>query len=214
MAISRLAWAVLVLALTGALGSLFGPGVSWSRFDVGSLGGTVFGFALWVGVGLFAAYPERVFPSGWSIAERRAWAGMFFVLLIFMAHLRFMWLLAGLPGVPGSVRELPADYFVWNLGVLLIAWAVVSSTIRGREPDVIESDERDLRLRRAADHVGDWFLTILIAWCVGLLIAQPAQRLAWWLAPMIAANVLVGILIVKTLVEHAYLVGRYAWDRR
>ena len=28
------------------------------------------------------------------------------------------------------------------------------------------------------------------------------------------AAIFVGILIAKTLVEHVYLVGRYAWDRR
>ena len=39
--------------------------------------------------------------------------------------------------------------------MLLIAWAVVSSTIRGAK-DVIEADERDLRLRRSAAQVGDW----------------------------------------------------------
>lgn len=214
MAISRLAWAVLALTLIGALGSLFGPQERWWGLEIGRLGATVFGFTLWIGAGLFAAYPERIFSPTWSIAERRAWAGLFFVLLIFLGYLRFMWTLGGLPQIPDSLGELPADNFLWNLAVMLIAWAVVSSTLRGREPAVIEADERDLRLRRAADHVGDWALTIMIAWCVGLLVAQPADRLAWWLEPMIAANVLVGILIAKTLVEHAYLVGRYAWDRR
>ena len=214
MAIPRLAWAVLALTFIGALGSLFGPQERWWGLDVGSLGSNVFGFALWIGAGLFAAYPERIFSPDWSIAERRAWAGLFFVLLIFLSYLRFMWSLAGLSDVPDTLRELPAEHFVGNLVVLLIAWAVVSSTLRGRESGVIESDERDLRLRAAADHAGDWVLTILIVWCVGLLIGQPANRVTWWLAPMIAANVLVGILITKTLVEHVYLVGRYAWDRR
>ena len=214
MAVSRLACAVLALALMGALGALFGPQERWWGLDVGSLGSTLFGFALWIGAGIFAAWPERIFPPAWSIAERRAWAGLFFVLLIFIAYLRFMWAVAGMPDIPGTLRELPGDFFVWNVSTLLIGWAVVSSTLRGREPGVIESDERDLRFRRAADHVGDWALTILIAWCVGLLIGQTAERLAWWLAPLIAANVLVGILIAKTLVEHAYLVGRYAWERR
>lgn len=214
MAVSRLAWAVLLLAVVGALGSLFGPQARWWGLHVSSVGATVFGFALWIGAGLFAASPERILPPAWSIAERRAWAGLFFVALIFLAYLRFMWTLAGLREIPDAVGELPADHFVWNLGVLLIAWAVVSSTLKGRDAGAIEADERDLRLRRAADLVGDWVLTIMIACGVGLLVAQPASRLSWWLAPLIAANVLVGVLIAKTFFEHAFLVSRYAWERR
>jgi hypothetical protein len=214
MAIPRLATLILILALAGALASFLGPHERWWGLDVGRLGATVFGLTLWAGAALFAAYPERIFPIEWSIAERRAWAGLFFVLMIFVAYVRFMGMLGAMPATPTELGELPSGRFIWNLTVLLIAWAVVSATIRGRDPDVIESDERDQRLRRGADRAGDWMLTTLVAWCVGLLIAQPAERLAWWLAPQIAANVLIGILIVKTLVEHAYLVGRYAWDRR
>jgi hypothetical protein len=214
MSIPRLAWGILILALAGALASLFGPQDHGWGVDIGGLGATVFGFTLWSGAALFATYPDRIFSSDWSIAERRAWAGLFFILLIFLSYLRFMASLAEMPATPARLGDLAAERFIWNVTVLLVAWGVVGATIRGREAAVMESDERDLRLRRAADHVGDWMLTILIAWCVGLLVAQPAERLAWWLAPLIAANVLLGILIAKSLVEHVYLVGRYAWDRR
>jgi hypothetical protein len=213
-AVSRLAWGVLVLALLGALTNLFAPQVHVWGMNVGSLGATVFGFTLWIGAWLFAQYPDRIFSPDWSIAERRAWAALVFILLIFLSWLRFMWHLASLPEPPAELDEIPGDHFVWNLTVLLIAWAVVSSTIRGREKDVIEADERDLRLRRSADQVGDWALTIMVIWCVGLLVRQPAGHLTWFLAPLIAANVLIGILIAKSLVEHVYLVARYAWDRR
>jgi hypothetical protein len=214
MAISRLAWGILALALTGALASLFGPDLRWWGFNLGSLGATAFGFTVWIGAWLYARYPDRIFAPEWSIAERRAWTALVFVLLILIAYLRFMWGLAAMPDVPATIRELPSEHFIANLVVLFIAWAVVSSSLRGKERDVIEVDERDLRLRGAADHVGDWALTILVCWCAGLLTFQPAERLIWWLAPLIAANVLIGILIAKTLIEHLYLVGRYAWDRR
>jgi len=214
MAVSRLAWGVLALALTGALASLLGPDHLWWGLNLGSLGATVFGFTLWVGAWLFARYPDRIFAVAWSIAERRAWTALVFVALIFLAYLRFMWSVAGMPEVPATFADLPSQHFIANLVVLFIAWAVVSSSIRGKEPDIIEADERDLRLRGAADHTGDWALTILVGWCAGLLAFQPAERLSWWLAPLIAANVLIGILIVKSLVEHVYLVGRYAWERR
>jgi hypothetical protein len=213
-AVSRSAWLVLVLTLTGALASLFGPTTPVWGLNLGSLGATVFGFTLWIGAWLFARYPDQIFTPTWSIAERRAWTGLVFVALIFLAYLRFMWGLAGMPEVPATFGDLPAEHFIANLVVLFVAWAVVSATLRGKQSDAIEADERDGRLRSAADHVGDWALTIVVCWCAGLLAFQPAERLSWWLAPLIAANVLVGILIVKTLVEHAYLVGRYAWDRR
>jgi hypothetical protein len=212
--ISRMAWGVLTLALLGAFTSLFAPEVRVWGLNVGSLGATVFGFTLWGGAWLFAQYPDRIFSPDWSIAERRAWTALVFILLIFLTWTRFMWHLASLSPPPAHFRELPADHFIWNLTVLFIAWGVVSATIRGREPDVIESDERDQRLRRAADRVGDWALTIIVVWCVGLLICQPAAHLARWLAPLIAANLLIGILIGKSLVEHVCLVARYAWDRR
>jgi hypothetical protein len=116
--------------------------------------------------------------------------------------------------IPSTLRELPGRQFIWNLVVLLIAWGVVSASIRGAEPDAVESDERDERLRRAADRAGDWALSIVVVWCVGLLVALPGERLVWWLAPLVAANVLIGILIAKSLAEHLYLVSRYAWGRR
>ena len=213
-AVSRLAWGILVLGLTGALANVFLPQADVWGINIGSLGATVFGFTLWTGAWLFARYPDRIFSADWSVAERRAWTALVFIGLIFLSYLRFMWHLRAMSGVPEGIRELPADHFIWNLTVLFIAWAVVSANIRGRGEDVVESDERDLRLRHAADRIGDWAFTIVIVWCVGLLIGQPAENLTWWLAPLIAANVLIGILIGKSFVEHVYLVARYAWDRR
>jgi uncharacterized membrane protein YciS (DUF1049 family) len=142
------------------------------------------------------------------------WAALVFMVLISIEYLNFMLGLADLAVVPATLDELPAQRFTVNMVVLFIAWSVVSSTIGGKDDQQIDADERDLRLRRAADHVGDWALTIIIVWCVGLLVGQAEERLAWWLKPLIAANVLIGILIGKTLVEHVYLVTRYAWDRR
>jgi hypothetical protein len=42
----------------------------------------------------------------------------------------------------------------------------------------------------------------------------PAERLSWWLSPLIAANALIGLLIGRSFVEHAFLVARYALERR
>lgn len=214
MAIKRVAWVVLVLALGSAIASSFGPSVQRWGIDLGSLGTAVFGVTLWIGAWLFARDPDRIFPPDWSVAERRVWSALVFVVLISLEYLNFMVGLGELPAVPATIDELPAQRFIANLVVLFIVWGVVSSTIAGKDEQQIEADERDLRLRRGAEHVGDWTLTIIIVWCVGLLVGQPEERLAWWLKPLIAANVLIGILVGKTLVEHVYLVSRYAWERR
>lgn len=211
--VSRLAWVLLAVALLGAGASLFGPDERWWGVDLGATGAALFGFTLWSGAWLLAKQPDRVFSPAWPIAERRAWVGLLFVLLIFLNFARFMWMLAQ-HDAPASLAEMPSRHFMWNLFILLISWAVVSKTIGNDPANAVDFDERDQRIRHAADRAGDIVFTLIAINCIGLLIALPPQRLAWWLAPLIAANVLVGLLIAKSLAEHVYLVARYAWERR
>jgi hypothetical protein len=211
--VSRLAWVLLAVALLGALASLFGPPEQLGGVDIGSAGTVLFGLALWAGALLLAKQPERVFSAAWPIAERRAWAGLLFVALIFLNFLCFMWELSR-HEAPTSITEMPSQRFGWNLFVLLISWAVVSKTIGTDPANTVDFDERDQRIRHAADRAGDWAFSLIAIACIGLLAAVPAERLTWWLAPLIAANVLIGLLIAKSLAEHVYLVARYAWERR
>ena len=82
LSISRLAWLLLVLGLVGAVAGLFGPHERVWGVDLGATGTVVFGFTLWTGAWLFARYPDAIFPPEWSIAERRAWAGLLFLTLV------------------------------------------------------------------------------------------------------------------------------------
>ncbi len=212
--VSRLAWVVLGLALVGAIATLFGPQERWWGVDLGSAGAVVFGLALWTGAWLFARYPDSIFSADWSIAERRAWAGLVFVLLVFLNFLRFLAAIAQRDVPPVSLAELPTRHFMWNLLVLLISWAVVAKALRGTQPEVVELDERDQRFRYEADRAGDWTLTLVVIASVVLLATLRAERLSWWLAPLIAANSLIGLLILRSLVEYVFLVARYAGERR
>jgi hypothetical protein len=202
----------LALALFGATASLFGPAGLWWGLEVGSAGTALFGFALWAGAWLLAKHPDRVFSSEWPIAERRAWAGLLFVLLIFLNFSRFMWAL-GQQDAPQTIGEMPTRHFTFNIFCLLISWVVVSKTIGADPANTVDFDERDRRIQRAADRASDLTFTLLAIGCIGLLIALPAQRLTWWLAPLIAAQVLIGMLIVKALSEYAYLVVSYVRER-
>jgi hypothetical protein len=211
---SRLAWILLLLALAGATASLFGLDERQWGVDIGATGGAVFGFALWVGAWQFSRHPEEIFPPEWSIAERRAWAGLLFMVLVFVNFARYMVSIADLDSPPASMGEIRSTHFMWNLFVLLIAWAVVVNAIRGPKTDLVDLDERDLRMHRSADRAGDWAFTGVVIAIVMLLALLPAARLEWWLSPLIAANALVGLLIGRSLVEHACLVACYAIERR
>ena len=214
LSISRLAWLLLVLALVGAVAGLFGPHERVWGIDLGATGTAVFGFTLWTGAWLFARHPDAIFPPEWSIAERRAWAGLLFVALVFVSFVRFMLAIANLDSPPIEIAELPSRHFMWNLFVLLIAWAVVAKTIRGSGSDIVELDERDLRMERAADRGGDLAFKLVVVGIALLLAYLPAARLEWWLSPLIAAHALIGLLIGRSLVEHACLVACYALERR
>jgi hypothetical protein len=143
-----------------------------------------------------------------------AWAGLLFLTLILLNFVRFMVATSNLDSPPVSIGELPSRHFMWNLFVLLIAWAVVADALRGPKTDLVEVDERDLRMQRFANRAEDWALTLTAIATVLLLAFLPAERLAWWLMPLIVANVLVGLLIYRAFVEHAFLVARYALERR
>jgi hypothetical protein len=210
--VSRLAWALLGLALLGATASLFGPPDPWWGLDVGSTGTALFGFSLWAGAWFLAKHPDRVFSSEWPIAERRAWAGLLFVLLVSLNFFRFMWEL-GQHDAPQSIGEMPTRHFIFNIFTLLISWAVVSKTIGTDPANTVDFDERDRRIQRAADRAGDLAFTLIAICCIVLLMAVPAQRLAWWLAPLIAAQLLIGMLILKSLSQYLYLVVSYVRER-
>jgi hypothetical protein len=214
LSISRLAWTLLLLALVGALAGLFGPQERVWGVDLGATGISVFAFTLWTGAWLFARHPDAIFPPEWSIAERRAWVGLLFLTLVALNFVRFMVAIAHLDSPPASIAELPSRHFLWNLAVLLIAWAVVAKTVRGSQQELVELDERDLRMHRSADRASDWALTFVVIAIIVLLAFVPAERLAWWLMPLVAAHALIGLLIGRAFVEHACLVAYYARERR
>ena len=113
----------------------------------------------------------------------------------------------------GATGTAVFGFTLW-VGAWLIAWAVVAKALRGPQTELVELDERDLRVQRWADRGGDWALTLVVIAIVLLLAYVPAERLAWWLMPLIAAHVLIGMLIGRALLERAFLVARYALERR
>jgi hypothetical protein len=201
-------WIVVAVGAMAALAALFGPAEPWGGVDVGATGASVFVGVLGVMVWLFASRGQTVFPDDMSIAERRAWIGLFFVGAVLLSFSRHLWTLWTQDIVPTGPTEFLRYEFMHRLVLLIVAWSVISHLI-GRTAGGIESDERDLRVRHRADRVADWAFTLIVIGCITVLASFPASSLQWWLAPIVLANVLIGLLIVKSFVEHVALAYTY-----
>jgi hypothetical protein len=208
----RLALIVLLVGIVGSFASLFGPDDRWVGIDVGSAGAVLFWLAVAVAITLFARERDIAFPADMAIEERRAWVGIVFLGIVILAFAREIWMLEGQQVTVGRLVDFFSHQFIRKLVLLLIAWGVIAHVVGGSGRGV-ESDERDLRLRRRADRAGDWALTLIVTGCVIVLASAARLRLDWWLQPFVLANVLIGILIVKSFVEHVALAYAYRFGR-
>ena len=203
---------IVLVGVCGAVAALWGPSEPLAGVDFGATGASVFVLALAGAIWLFATHADDLFAEHMSISERRAWIGLVFVAVILALFLHHIWTLSGRADVPGYLNGFLSKHFIPKLFTLLIAWGVISHLV-GRRHQGIEVDERDLRLRHRADRAGDWALTLIVVAGVVVLASVPQARLAWWLAPIVLANLLIGLLIAKSLVEHVALAGAYRTGR-
>lgn len=138
----------------------------------------------------------------------RACIGLVFITLALALFVREIVLLSSRAEAPVNLRNLFTRPFPQQMMFVLLSWSLSSRLIR-RAARGIEADERDLRMRHQADRAGDWALTLIVIAGIVVLASAPRELLGWWLAPVVLANVLVGLLITKSLVEHAALVIAY-----
>lgn len=206
-------WQVLmVVAAFGALAMLFGPASRWFGVDLGATGASLFFLSLAGLITLLAMKPGDLFPDEWSLAERRGWVSLVMTTLILVTLVKYVWVLAGMDPAPTWIGELPRRPLS-NVVVLAIAWGVCEGLLR-RGAGPVSEDERDLRLRLAADGIGDLALSLAIVACVVLLASLQAAYLEWWLKPLVLANVLIALLIARSLIENLALITLYARARR
>jgi hypothetical protein len=207
-------WQVLVtVAAIAAFAVLFAPADRWGGVDMGATGAAVFYLSLAGVIAWLSLKPHEVFPEDWSLAERRGWLATFASTLIVLTFAKYLWVLAQMDPVPYQVAELPARRLIGFIIVLAIAWGVCSRLL-ARGAGVVAEDERDLRIRIAADRAGDLALSLAAVGAVILLASVPAPQLGWWLHPLVLANVLIAVLIARTLIENLSLITLYARARR
>jgi hypothetical protein len=206
-AVRRRKWWFLSLAALGAAGMFLGPD-GWLGIDVGPVGSAVLYAALWLFVVHLSRHSEAVFSADAPLAERQAWVATGFVGLIALHYLDFLLALPSLGAEVEQISNSASRPFGLNLGILIVGWIVVTGVVRSQNPDPVELDERDLRIRHAADRAANGLMATLMLAAVVALATAP-QIFAGWMRPLIVANLLIGLLIAKTLTENVYTVVRY-----
>lgn len=204
----RLAWVLVTAGVLAAAAALFGPSAPWLGMDLGAIGAGAFALCVILSIWLFATRSNEIFPEHTSIAERRAWVGLVFLAIVLASFTRGMLMLSAHGDIPEHIHDLFAHRFMERYLMLAIAWGVIAHLV-GRRHGGIEADERDLRLRHRADRAGDWAFTLIAIGGIVVLASVPRELLSWWLAPIVLANVLIGLLIAKSLVEHVVLAFSY-----
>lgn len=191
---------------------MFLGGEGWLGIDFGPLGAALLYAAMWILVVYLAKYAGQVFPEEWSLAEKQSWVALVFVALISFHMLNLLAALPGLGAEADSLRNSATRPLWTNLAMLIIGWIVVASMLRRQDAGAVELDERDLRIAHKASRVADGTLMLLIIGLVVALVALPEYSRTW-LRPLIAANVLIALLVGRTLAENVYTVLRYRRER-
>jgi hypothetical protein len=211
-ALRRRTWILLSLAALGATGMFFGPD-GWHDLDMGSIGAAVLYAAIWLFVVHLSIHSNAVFPEHASLNEKQGWIALAVVLLIAFHFLNLLDALSDMGALADDISNRATRNFGMNLGMLIFVWVVIGSIVRAQNADAVELDERDLRIQRAAHRFAGGLMTLQIIGLIALLAIFPEQAQPW-LRPLIAANVLLGLLISRTLAESIFLVSRYSLERR
>ena len=201
---------LLAVAALGAAGMFLGPD-GWHGIDIGPVASAVLYAALWLFLVHLAKFSGEVFPEQWSQAEKQAWVATVFLALV---SFHVANLLIALPDLGAEADQLrnSATRPLWlNLGMLIFGWIVIGSAVRRQDAGTVQLDERDLRVAHRASRFANAMLALLIVWLVVALTLPEQSRT--WLRPYIAANVLIALLIARTLLENIYTVWRYRRER-
>jgi len=202
---------LLAVAALGAAGMFLGPD-GWFGIDIGPVASAVLYGVLWLFVIHLARSPGEVFPETWSQAEKQAWVAVVFMALVSFHVANLLLALPELGAEADRLRNSATRPFWINLGMLIFGWIVIGSMVRKQDADAVQLDERDLRIAHRAARYADGTLALLIVWLVVVLVTLPEQSRTW-LRPLIVANVLIALLIARTLAESIYTVWRYRRER-
>ena len=199
----RVGWGLAGMGGLAAIATLAGPADRLLGIDLGATGSVVFWLSAAAGAWLLAKRSDEIFADDMSVTERRAWISAGFLMLIVANFVLGMIAIAEHP-VPHRISDI-SFRFPLRVGFLLAAWLTCISVI-GDEDD---ADERDTQLQHRAGRIADGVFFSMVLLAVFVLLGAPVGSLSWWLAPLVLAHVIIGVLLVRALVEHVVLALSY-----
>ena len=184
----------------------------WLWLDIGHIASAVLYAALWMLAIHVAKHSEAAFPEHVSPAERQAWVAVVFVSLIACHYLNFLAALPGLGAEADRISNPASRSFGINLGMLIFGWVVASGALRAQKSEPVELDERDLRIQHVAGRFAHGLMAMMMLGLIALLALLPDQSRTW-MRPLVVGNVLLGLLLARTLAENIHVVVRYRRER-
>ncbi len=175
--------------------------------DSGNLGVALAATVAWVSMYGVSVAPRGALDDTVSPGEWKAWIGLGFNLLV------AVFLIAKADVIAAAVDRRDLGGVGRSIVMLLIAWAILSSTLESRWRDRVSVDERD---RDIAARGAGWGRGALVVGVIGLVVLfgfSPTAHLAW-ATPLVIAHLLIFSLILSCIFEYAAIGLSYWHDRR
>lgn len=198
----------LFSAVLLALWLLFAAADRVLGIDSGSAGFSLLVAAAWGGLYVLYRTPRGELESTIAPGEWRAWIGV-----VFMLQLTLYLLLKSQVFSGDALLGNPAAAAVGrNVGLLFVAWIVVSSVMNHRLKGQVQEDERDRQIAGMSSSWGRYALVFGVAGVAVMLGFSPAEKLAW-ARPVTLAHLLVFTVLWGSLVEYVVSAILYWRDR-
>ena len=177
---------------------------------LGWVGMLLFVVAVWCSVARLHDAPRSEAEARVAPGEWQAWIGVAFVGAVLVQAVLDAPLF--LPALPIN-RNPDAGAAGRTLGLLFVAWLVLSHVLRQRWSGRVLADERDARIEAVACEWGRWATVACVIGIAVLLGFSETARLRELSYPFIA-HLLMTTLVWGLWVEQAVIVGLYWRDRR
>ncbi len=178
--------------------------------DAGQAGMVLLITSVWMSLYAIHRMPRGELDTAIAPGEWRAWVGVGFMAVA----IGYLVLHIDVFRQTSSIyHNHDANAVGRNLALLLVAWAVISSTLRRRWHAQVQEDERDRQILVRSCQSAYYALVVGIVALALLFGFSPVDKLQW-ATPLMIANSLIFMLMASSLVSYLVAGVSYWRDRR